>query len=471
MLRNGLILALGAGLTLALLSGCQPALLTSRPVMADHGEVHLYVQPFPQEAHRLRFKLQALAAAKDDGSLIPLPLAFADFTQSEVQNQKLLVSSSLPPGQYQGLSFVVESANLKTEEGEIDLAVDEEPYFVAFPFRIAKNKAQLLLLKFNYGRALKSGVVFSPDFSIFLPERLTPKVLGYVANEESNSITIFDKNILQVVGVIATGTQPKDIALDRIRHRAYVPLGGDDSLALIDVSAQAIIDQARLNIGDEPCETRMSPDGTLLVTSNFGSDTVTLTDPTSLMERARIPVADGPCAVLIDQTGRRAYVLNIWSATVSVIDLANYQVAASLAVGPEPIAGAFSPSGDRLFIIHATSPHIDVINSATLGVEQRVFVGSGMSDVVMDRRTEMLYIAKKAEGAVDIFDPFTLMPVDSIRIGETVGDLAIDDEEGNLYLCLPVAGKVAVYDLLSRKRVGLIEVGKGPGAVTLTGDR
>ncbi|MEN8258336.1 MAG: hypothetical protein ABFS09_10795 [Thermodesulfobacteriota bacterium] len=465
-------MTLFAGLAVALLAGCQPMLHTSRSIMDGDGEVHLYVQPFPQEAQRLRFNLQALAAVKADGSLVPLPLAFSDFKESGIQRQRLLAVGPLAPGEYQGLSFLVGNAYRKSEEGEISLAVGHGPYLVEFPFQISKNKAQLLLLKFNYGRSLNAGgVVFSPAFSIFLPERLAPKVLGYVANEKSNSITIFDKGHLQVVGVIATGAGPKDIAVDRVRHRAYVPLSGEDSLALIDVSGQAIIDKARLGISDEPCESTLSPDGTLLVTSNFGSDTITLTDPASLMERARITVGDGPCAVLVDQNGRRGYVLNLWSGTISVIDLANHLVAATLAVGPEPIAGAFSPSGDRLFIVHSMSPHLEVIDTRSLAVLERVYVGSGLSDVVMDPRTEMLYFAKKSEGAVEIFDPFTLFPVDAIRVGEAVGDLAIDDEEGNLYLALPDTGRVAVYDLLSRKRVALIEVGKGPGAITLMGGR
>ncbi|MDA3786224.1 MAG: hypothetical protein PF568_04965, partial [Deltaproteobacteria bacterium] len=395
-------MGLFAVLAAALLAGCQPMLQPSQPLLAEHGELHLYVQPFPPEAQRLRFNLAAVAAVRADGSMVPLPLVFSEFKESEVQRQRLLAVGTLAPGEYQGLSFLVDNAYLKTEEGEVALAVNHEPYLVEFPFLITKNKAQLLLLKFNYSHALSAGgVVFSPAFTIFLPERLVPKVLGYVANEKSNSITIFDKNKLQVVGVIATGEAPKDIALDRIRYRAYVPLGGEDALALIDVGGQAIIDKARLNIGDEPCESVLTPDGNLVVTTNFGSDTVTLTDPTSLMERARIPVGDGPCGVLVDQSGRRGYVLNLWSGTLSVLDLGNRLLAATLAVGPEPIAGAFSPGGDRLFIIHARSPHLEVIDTRTLSVLQRDFVGSGLSDLVMDPRTEMLYISKKAEGAVE----------------------------------------------------------------------
>ncbi|MGV1101035.1 YVTN family beta-propeller repeat protein [Thiovibrio sp. JS02] len=472
MLRNAVFQVMLACLAALLLPGCQPTLLPSRPLPDEQGELHLYVQPFPQEAQRLRFRLEAVSAVRADGNLIPLPMAFSEFTAGQVERQRFFAASPLPPGEYLGLSLQVAAAFLQGEEGEVALAVSEVPQRVEFPFRISKGKARLLLLKFDYSRAVGvGGVGFFPGFSIFLPERLVPKVLGYVANEKSNTITVFDKNLLQVVGVIATGMGPKDLALDRSRRRLYAPLSGEDSLALIDVSGQEVIDRARLNIGDEPCGSALSPDGNLLVTTNFGSDTVTLAEAGSLLERDRIAVGDGPCGVLVDRTGRRGYVFNLWSGTVSVLDLANRQVAATIPVGPEPIAGAFSRTGDRLFVIHAKAPHLEVIDTVSLAVRERAFVGSGMGGVVLDPRTDLLYIAKKNEGRVEIYDPLALFPLDSIRVGEEVADLAIDEEEGHLFVVLPGSGRIAVFDLLGRKMVALIEVGKGPGNVTLMGDR
>jgi len=471
MLRNVLVLHMVACLAAALLAGCQPALLPSRPAQDEQGLLHLYVQPFPQEAERLRFSLRNLAAVRADGALVPLPMAITSFRGAELQAQRLFSAAGLPPGDYKGLSLEVENAFLQGEEGEAALAFAKEPFFLEFPFQLSKGKALLLLLRFSYGRSVTGGVGFSPEFTIFLPERPADKVLGYVANESSDTITVFDRNSLEVNGVIATGAGPKDIALDRVRRRAYVSLSGDDSVLLLDVSGQSIIGRLRLSVGDEPAGSALNPDGSLLATANFGSDTVSLVEPLALMETARLPVGDGPSAVLIDPAGRRAYVPNLWSGTVSVVDLANRAVAATLQVGPEPLDGAFSRLGDRLFIIHARSPYLSVIDPLTLTVLPRVLVGAGMSGIVLDRRTNLLYIGKKTDGAVEVYDPFGLFPVDSIRVGEDVGELVIDEQEGNLYVALPASGRVAVYDLLSRKMLTAIDSGKAPGGITLMGDR
>ncbi len=472
MLRNVFALIVFAGLTATLFTGCQPAVQHSlRPTLDEEGELQLYLQPFPQEAEKLRFSLQSIAAVKTDGTLVDFPLALNQLRGAELRRQRIFALGHLPPGDYTGFSLMAENAFLQGEEGEVALAVSNEPYFLEFPFQIHKGKELLLSLKFSYGRSVSEGVAFSPGFSIFLPERLVDKLVGYVANEQSDTITIFDRKALQVVGAIATGPGPKSVALDRVRRRAYVVLSGANSVALIDVSQQAIIDRLRLSVGDGPAKSALTPDGNLLVTANFGSDTVSLIEPLSMMETARIRVGDGPSSVLIDQTGRRAFVLNRWSGSVSVIDLANRAVAATLPVGPEPMDGAFNRVGDRLFLIHARSPYLTVIDPQMLTVLPQGMVGRGMSGIVMDRRTNLLYIAKKLEGTVEAYDPLALFSVSSIRVGEEVGDLAIDDELGNLYMALPTTGRVAVYNLLGRKMVTTIEVGKAPCGITMMGER
>ncbi len=455
-----------------LAAGCQPLALPARPLPDGEGALHLYVQPFPQEAQRLRFRLAAVSAVRADGGAVPLPLALAEFSEPELRRQRQLAASSLPPGEYLGLSFLMESAFLQGEEGEATLAVPEEPRLVEFPFRIEREEALLLLLKFNPRQALEGGgVVFSPAFSIFLPERLACKLRGYVVNERANSITILDKNRLQVAAVLATGQGPRDLALDRSRARAYVPLAGEDTLLLLDMGGQEIIDRLRLPMGDEPVAAALTPDGDLLVIANFGSDTVMLAEAASLIETARIPVGDGPCAVEIDKGGRRAYVLNRWAGTVSVLDLGSRLLAATIPVDPQPLAAAMSSDGERLFVVHAEAPHLTVIDTRTLAVSERALVGGGMGGLVLDPRTELLYLARSEEGLVEIYDPEALFSVGAIRVGETVGDLAIDGEEGNLFVALPEKGSLAVYDLLSRRLAALIEVGAGPRAITLLGDR
>ena len=65
-----------AFLFLPLLTGCQSMLPQVKPPLQEEGEVLLYVEPFPQEADRLRFGIEAISARRDDGGEFPVASSF-----------------------------------------------------------------------------------------------------------------------------------------------------------------------------------------------------------------------------------------------------------------------------------------------------------------------------------------------------------------------------------------------------------
>lgn len=73
-------------------SGCQAALLQLKAPLEEEGEVYLYINPFPQEADRLRFKIVEIIALSGDGREFPLSVSLHEFKGPEVKN-----SGSLPP--------------------------------------------------------------------------------------------------------------------------------------------------------------------------------------------------------------------------------------------------------------------------------------------------------------------------------------------------------------------------------------
>jgi YVTN family beta-propeller protein len=461
---------LGLGLFFLFLlgtGGCQVRSIPERAALADQGEMYVYVQPFPQQANRLRFVLQGLTALRDDGTEFPLVSRLSELSCQAVPRQTLLATGQLPPGHYSGFVVQARSAFLQDEEGESAMLVSETPRRLDFPFRIDRKKPSLVQMSFDYGLSLQDSVKFSPVFTVVTPERPPVGVIGYVANADSNDITVFDKKSRQVVGVLATGAGPSGIAFDAKHQRAYVTLAREDVVEVIDILAGDTLDRIRLQSGDRPMEPAITPSGNQLLVANSGSNTVSLVDPLSFMEVARLPVGNAPRSVMIDRAGKRAYSFNSMSGTVTVIDLARSAVVATVPTGGEPIRGAISRANDRLFVIHRGSPYLSVVNLATLEVT-RVFVGQGMSAVKVDTRTDLLYLAK---GTLGIYDPLALYPLDSMSIGSTIAYMTIDGDENNLYLVLPEKGQVAVYNLDSKLRVTTLDTGEGPCWLNLMGER
>lgn len=454
----------------ALFTGCQAKSALVRPVLEEEGELLVYLQAVPQEAELLTFILEGISAVKVEGGPHPLSLSVAEIRRGSVPRQRFLASGVLPPGEYAGLTFTVRSASLRGEEGPASLVVPEGRVTVGFPFRIDRGKAFLLCLALDYKKAVGAGYRFSPAFSIFVPDRPPVSLLGYVANFDSNNVTVFDKKERSVIRVIATGRGPWGIALDPRSRRAYVALAEDDAVEVIDAEAGEIIHQVKLDTGDNPREPALVPDGSLLFTANYGSDTVSVIDTGSLIEVDRVPVGKGPRSVLMGREGKRAYVFNGRSNAVSVIDVPSRVVAATISTVAEPMRGVFNRNGDRLYVIHASSPYLTVIDPSSLAVRERVFVGAGVRAIKVDPHTDFVYVGREPD-ALEVLDPVSLFPVATIAVGGEISSMAIDGEENNLHLVLPERKVLSILNLISREPATAVDVGEGADWVTLMGER
>ncbi len=463
-LRSLLILAL-------FLCGCQAALPQLRPRLEEEGGVYLYLQPFPQEAERLKFTIEDIFAISSDGKELPLSVTLRELSSRDVRRQRLLATGPLPPGEYSGFSFKTKSASLKGEEGESALLVPDASTRVDFKFSLRRGKGYVIALILKYAESVEAGFGFTPTFSIFLPDRPTVGLMGFVTNGQSNDITVFDKKSLQVFDVIATGRGPSGMALDQRSRRAYVALSGEDSVDIIDIMVGNISDKIRLNSGDEPRELALTPDGRFLLSANTGSNTVSVIDPVSRFELTRIRVGTGPNSILVEQTGRRAFVFNKLSNTISVIGIPDFGLIATISTDPGPVRGQFNRRGDRLYVIFELSPYIVVINPNSLSVVGRFPVRSGMISMKVDPNTDLVYLGRKRDFVVGLYDPFAFAAVGFVNTGTSIAYIAEDGDENTLFMVSPDTKSVLVSHLISKRIVGEIDVGEGPYWVTMMGER
>src|SRR4030042_1775473 len=112
------VFALLSALYLLFLLGCQASLSRLRPPLEEEGELYLYIQPFPQEADRLRFTIDDISVVSGEGKEIPLEIRLDELKSSETRRQRLLAHGHLPAGVYVGISFRIKKAILKVEDVE-----------------------------------------------------------------------------------------------------------------------------------------------------------------------------------------------------------------------------------------------------------------------------------------------------------------------------------------------------------------
>ena len=455
---------------LPLVAGCGTMLPQGRPPLENEGEVLLYVQPFPQEAERLRFRIEAISARREDGVEFPFTLKLSDVRGREMARQRFLGDAELPPGSYVGFAIKVKAAFLRTEEGEAALLVPEAPVRIGFPFTVTRKKASLLSLTFQQAQSVKGGFSFSPAFQVSVPSRPVAGLAGYVTNGGSNNILIFDKMAGQVQGVIATEGAPAGMALDQRGLKAYAALPSAGLIAVVDVIAGEITDTIRLTPGDRPKELALTPDGKMLLSVNSGSNTVSFIDAASLVEQARVTVGNGPQSILIDTRGVRAYVFNNLSSTISVLDIANKALVTTLGCDPGPIRGQFNSQGDAFYVIYELSPYVSVVTAATLSVK-RFNVGMGLISIKIDARTGLVYMGRAGDPQLGIYDPNSLVPVDYLDAGGGVSYMAIDGDTNSLLMVSPDKERVVAASLIGKRTLWAIDVGEAPYWATVMGER
>jgi YVTN family beta-propeller protein len=453
------------------LLACETVLQQIRPALENEGEVYLYVQPFPQEADRLRFNIEGIAAVASDGREVPFSLPMKDIRCRDIKRQRLLASGPLPPGSYTGLSFKIKSAFLKTEDGEASLLVPDTGVRIDFSFNVQRRKGYVISMAFKYNESVQRGFSFNPVFSLSIPPKPIFALTGYVSNSGLNNITIFDKRTNQVAGVIVTGRNPAGMALDQGRRKAYVALSNDDTIEVIDILAGDVVDRLRLNNGDRPQELALTPDGRSLLSVNAGSNTVSFIDPSSLLEVSRLSVGKSPNSILIDQTGRRGFVFNTLSNTISVIDIPNKGIVRTVSTEPGPLRGQFNRRGDRLYVIQDGSSYLLEIDAVFYSVVRRDKVKFGMNSIKVDTRTDYIYLGRRGDISVEVYDPFTFVPIDFISTAGDVHHMTIDGEQNYLYLVNSGKRTVMVVNLVSRKMIAEFDVGEDPYWVTMIGER
>jgi YVTN family beta-propeller protein len=485
-MTKSLMMKIPVLLILLILCGCQTVPVQTLPPLEEEGEVFVYLQPFPREAGNLRISLAGLAAHREDGTQIPLLLPLNEVMGTDMTRQRMIASGRLPAGQYDGFVFTVKSAAVKTERGLVALTVPDTPQKRNFTFKVEKKRALVITLTLNYAGSLVSESTFDPQFNIATPSHPLAEVLGYVANTDRNTITVFDKMLLQAVGVIETGEAPRGIAIDQRLRRAYIVLSREDTIEVLDLRDQSVLARIMLRRIDNPQEAALTPDGLTLLVADIDSDTVSVIDTGTLVETDRIVLTQqtapaqqtapsqggrGPTSLVIDRTGRKAYVVNSRSDNISVIDISRRQVIGTISTGPEPVRAQFNSAGSLLYVIHAWYPHMFAIDPASFSVVKRVFIGTGAASLKVDARTDLIYVGKKNDTAVTVYNPFTLSSVDSIPTGGTAGFMSIDNETNNLYVIVAGRRVLMVVNLSSRKSISEIDVNEHPTWVSVMGEQ
>ena len=310
--------------------------------------------------------------------------------------------------------------------------------------------------------------------------------LAYVTNERDGTVTVIDTATDRVVETWRIGGRLRGVRLSKDGRTVYVasstPAGKpydprENHAAAIDAATGRVV--ATYEVGTDPEQLAVLPDGSRLYASNEDAGTATVIDLKTGKTLATLVVGVEPEGVTASPDGRWVYVTAETSNTVSVIDTNRDAVASAFMVDARPRDSAFSPDGARAYVTTEIGRTLVVVDTSTHTALRRVPVpnsagGVKPMGVAVSPDGRRVYVATGRGRTVVVFDAETFEVVAEVPTGQRAWGLAVTPDGRKVYAACggsdvkaPGANEVTVIDTATNTVRGSIKAGDGPWGVAI----
>lgn len=288
---------------------------------------------------------------------------------------------------------------------------------------------------------------------------------AYVANLNSNTVSMINIPSGQVVNSISVGPGPIEVAISPNGQQVYASNNHGNDVAVIDTASSTVV--ATIPVQSAPFGLAFTPDGTAAYVVNGSSDSVSVIDTASQTVVATVAVQSKPIGVAMASTsmGTFAYVTNSGSNTVSVIAVGpSPTVVQTINVGSDPYGIAASPNSSLVYVANAKSNNVSAISVASNTVTATIPVGTAPFGVAFTPDSSMAYVANTSN-TVSVIDAAASRVISTVTGLNNPVRVAISSDGALAYATNLLGNNVSVISTTSNTITGTIPVGSAPFGV------
>jgi len=482
----------------------------------SQGQITILLKGPDKTSTDISFDLTAVNILSEDGTYREIMNTPVNINSIAITGHQIRMSEkALPEGRYKKLQFIVKQALIKRKDKTANLALPPEGLEIGIDITITRNRNTSLFLNWNADASIADGYLFNPVFTVKGQAPELSSLLIYVTNEDSNNVSVINRQSGDVVATIMVGKKPRGIAVSQVKEypRVYVANSGSNSISVIDPTVHKVEMEIPIRFGREPegiAAAMVSPKKQLIFVTNYGSDNVSVIDTSTYQEIEKINVGSGPIAIAVDPpieslAGSRflsfddirllrdyrekffnVYVANKNSRDISIIrmDILNSRVDGimPLSVDWGPIALAVDYQRAKVYAGNYNYDNLSVIDiiqifNKTGAVNAITNVGTSVTGIISDPDLDRIYLLKENSGEIMIIRPFSeaistvktaMAPVmGTITVGNSPRSLILDTEGRKIYVVNRGSDNVSVIDKTTSREEKVIPVGKKPYGIAM----
>lgn len=229
----------------------------------------------------------------------------------------------------------------------------------------------------------------------------------YVVNQSDASVTVISATTNAVVQTItlAASSNPTGLGIDEVTNKVYVVLRDTNQIAVIDGATDTLV--TNVNVGTTPNSVCINTVTNRVYVPNFASNNVSVIDGATNTNVTGSPVTvdTGPTGCLVDETRNRIIVANETSGTISAIDGSNNTAGTPIASGGTSVAVcSLNQALDFFVILNQGSSSITAFALDTLAPLETVTTGGFPWTCYIDQTPRALYVVNRTDDTVSVID-------------------------------------------------------------------
>jgi DNA-binding beta-propeller fold protein YncE len=276
-----------------------------------------------------------------------------------------------------------------------------------------------------------------------------------------DGLVFHDAATFSVLGVLATGGTPTDVAVDP-RGRIATPDTQGTALTLATLAPWNVTKIEGVAVGDEVAIVTSTQ--AIFVTDRDVNGNGALTRVSAQGAVARVTTGATAEGLTIDEGRQIVYVANANDGTIAAVDARSMRLLRRIPAVDRVFSLVLSPDGDRLYAVSnqsANSPFAaagSVVALALRGSRWHVVARSGALafplGAALDPRTSTLFVTDEERAQVDVLDARTLRakrpPLQTCAIP---WQPLLDVTDGRLYVPCAGADAIDAFDAPSLRRL------------------